>query len=366
MSAEKHIMTIEKLHQTWSTENRLKLKEIYQSLSFEEGKELVSYSIALLDQDKERLAEDILLHLSCFIPSALHEAHQSLIDRMVLYPWILFRGAKAHISEQLAAKSIGSEQANEFLLALAWIGDATVQKNFLEWTSDTPSWAVDLYVSPKVYAQEGGWFLTDEGQRQNLYISDCYALIQSDDEVAHQSNPVKVTELNASQCQWCNRKLTTLFNFDLSDSRLDLLQVKGTRLQIVTCDVCTNYNSVYTKVDWEGNATWHPQNKKPEYLPDEDEIANIETLPSERFVLSSSLRDPFMGIHQDIPISHSQIGGYPTWYQDAEYPTCLECNQLMKFIGQLDQGDIEEFGEGVIYAFLCNSCQVACTGYQQT
>lgn len=59
-----------------------------------------------------------------------------------------------------------------------------------------------------------------------------------------------------------------------------------------------------------------------------------------------------------------QIGGYPAWIQDAVYPSC-SCKS-MTFIGQLDWEQIEEYGEGIYYMFLCADCQVTATLFQQT
>ena len=38
----------------------------------------------------------------------------------------------------------------------------------------------------------------------------------------------------------------------------------------------------------------------------------------------------------------------------------------MTFIGQLDWEQIEEYGEGIYYMFLCADCKVTATLFQQT
>ncbi|MGN2370881.1 hypothetical protein ACTFJW_12655 [Clostridium cagae] len=34
--------------------------------------------------------------------------------------------------------------------------------------------------------------------------------------------------------------------------------------------------------------------------------------------------------------------------------------------GQVSMEDLEEYGEGIYYGFICNECKIAATGYQQT
>lgn len=69
--------------------------------------------------------------------------------------------------------------------------------------------------------------------------------------------------------------------------------------------------------------------------------------------------------NRNMPISFSQVGGHPSWEQDAEYPRCPSCQQRMAFIAQLSNEDFE-VAEGIYYAFLCRPCQTAATHYQQT
>lgn len=65
-------------------------------------------------------------------------------------------------------------------------------------------------------------------------------------------------------------------------------------------------------------------------------------------------------------VAFSQIGGFPTWVQDAEYPGCPDCSETMPFVGQISNEDFLEFAEGIYYAFHCPKCNVSATGYQQS
>jgi hypothetical protein len=67
-----------------------------------------------------------------------------------------------------------------------------------------------------------------------------------------------------------------------------------------------------------------------------------------------------------LPTQYSQIGGHPTWVQDAEYPACSNCGKTMPCIGQISCGDVGPRSEGIFYAFLCPDCAMTASTYQQT
>jgi hypothetical protein len=62
----------------------------------------------------------------------------------------------------------------------------------------------------------------------------------------------------------------------------------------------------------------------------------------------------------------SQLFGHPTWVQNPEYPQCPRCEELMRFVGQVDTFSELPLWEGMIYAFVDPACGVAATCYQQT
>jgi len=185
----------------------------------------------------------------------------------------------------------------------------------------------------------------------------------TDNDITH-PQPIEIVTESPSKCGWCSRTLTVLLDLDLSHQTLSFFDISGTRLRISTCDVCTCYGTIFTEVDWDGCSEWSTQNQKPQYLPGDSE--NWERLPSRRLVLSKSERGVYNAADWRIPISRSQIGGYPTWIQDAEYPKCPVCSRRMRFVAQIAREDLEEHGEGAYYMFLCQSCKVAATSYQQT
>lgn len=54
------------------------------------------------------------------------------------------------------------------------------------------------------------------------------------------------------------------------------------------------------------------------------------------------------------------------WLQDAPYPRCPECQQVMKFLAQFDDGSMTPPEEGIYYSFYCSDCPIAAVNYQQT
>jgi hypothetical protein len=84
-------------------------------------------------------------------------------------------------------------------------------------------------------------------------------------------------------------------------------------------------------------------------------------------MFSGTPRHHLEGANQFLPgVGFSQIGGHPTWIQDAQYPPCLKCESPMLFIAQLSNEDFQEYGEGIYYIFICKECKVAATAYQQS
>ena len=352
----------------WSKENQAKSGELYQSLTTEEGKQLAAYAIDLLDsQEKHQMhrAEEVLRNLACLTSGTLEEVYQELVKRQILYPGVLYRGASSEITNQLLNLTpVTQMQANHLLTALAWIGDALVQQAFRQWRKSPPDWASSLFISPDAYAQVAGWVLTPEAEKRNLFYMQCYPLVRPKSAGDYQNSPVKVAEGHEGNCPWCGHELTTLFDLDLTHPALGFLKVDGTQIRIATCHVCTCYGFVYTKIDWNGTTKWSPHNRRPEYLPDDS--SDWGSLPAKRLVLGETPRSPFSAASEFVPISFSQVGGHPSWIQDFSYPVCPECNSIMDFIAQLANEDIEEYGEGIYYAFLCKNCRNTCTCYQQT
>ncbi|MBW5448723.1 hypothetical protein GE107_22025 [Cohnella sp. CFH 77786] len=61
---------------------------------------------------------------------------------------------------------------NHVLLALAWIGDEDVIRQFTKWRENPPPWASKLYVPPENYTYEAEWELDQYGRKRMLFHSE--------------------------------------------------------------------------------------------------------------------------------------------------------------------------------------------------
>ncbi|HEY7125388.1 MAG TPA: hypothetical protein VH540_15650 [Ktedonobacterales bacterium] len=342
---------------------------LYRRLSPEQGRAVALYALDLFDAGRYRsqyLTERMLLRVANLVPGALQGLYSELIERELFWR-SQHCEADPTTRDQLLllleekAEDLGA--LSTILEALAWIGDEQVQAQFHKWRQSPPTWRSLLYIPPHGYALLAGWELTEDGKRRNLCHTTAYELIPTKHAAPEATpGPVGVIERSEEHCRWCGLLLTTLFDLDLRDPRLAFLGVRGERLRIAMCERCPD--PIITDVDLRGGSHWSASNpSKPEI---EYEGWEIEPLPKGKLVLGPQRRTPYetIGAYQRRGIS--QLGGYPEWVQDAEYPRCPGCQRRMTFLGQLETLDIVEHAEGIYYAFLCADCGKATTGYQQT
>ncbi len=73
--------------------------------------------------------------------------------------------------------------------------------------------------------------------------------------------------------------------------------------------------------------------------------------------IAGSMRDCFSAVDSGRSYNLSQIGGFPTWPQDANFPHCVECGQTMLFFMQVESMDFAVLQyEGVYHFFVCQGC----------
>lgn len=353
----------------YNRQKKIAFEGQYRLLSQAEGKELGQLALTLLDtsvEKEEEVLEQVLVSLACLVPGALDGLHQDLAAREIFYPPEIYLGADAETRSELIRR-VDADDGNRNLLlkALAWIGDGAVQEQFKAWRDTPPEWRDKLFISPEEYALEAGWVLTAEGKRRDLFLQVCYTLIRvSETEMLPLEKPVTVIEIYLEHCRWCNWEMTTLFDFSLDMPALDFLHLPGDRLKIVMCDRCSGFVPTYMNADTSGNSNWADENVKPEFVG--WERGDYQRLPINRMTLGSKRRTPYEANWLVLERGHSQVGGHPAWVQDAEYPRCPSCHELMPFIAQLETDDLEDYSEGTTYAFYCKPCGKATTVYQQT
>ncbi len=336
---------------------KLSLEELYKSLTDTDVSRLFSTLNTLIADKKLETVTEICIALVAFKNCELHDLHEALINANCFYPGVLYKNASDQVAEILLARLEDPESnRNHLLCALAWIGSERVVSPFHQWKTVRPDWADQLYVDPWDYSKEAGWTLDVAGEKSMLYSEECFALTPSTEGTTSINSFTQSDE----QCPWCQSPLMTLFNLDTTLLGLD----RGT-IEVKTCCHCSAYaESLFMELDKSGKATWSSSNEKPDFLPED---MDDEELPKENALyLSKEKQTSLHGVNAFVPTKFSQIGGAPTWMQDASYPTCPKCQKIMQFIGQIDNADVLEYGEGIYSNFVCFDCSVTATGYEQT
>jgi hypothetical protein len=333
------------------------LEDLYASLTPAEAARLVDVGVQLFAEGNDDLAEAIARCLVCLTMHPVTALLDAFVAQQHYTPAIAFARAGPTIRDLLLQRIQAPDAPyNALLLALAWIGDLQVAQQFAAWRAQPPSWANTLYVSPEDYALEAGWEVLPGPQRHDLVAPSAYALVPRTDASA---SPVTVVQETPEMCGWCGMPVTALFTLDGTDPALAWLAVPAV-VVVRTCVSCTWYAVSYTSID-ATQPGWHPANQRPTVLP--DDVG--PPLSADQLVLAAQPRAPRYAADWFLPIRFSQVGGHPTWIDDAWYPPCPGCAHRMPFVAQLAVGDIEP-GEGIYYAFLCRTCLITATTYQQS
>ncbi|GAA0125655.1 DUF1963 domain-containing protein [Clostridium sp. CTA-19] len=340
------------------------IEEMYTFLCKEDIEKMKDYAINLIESENIEMAQDILLSIVCYTNTEVEECLKALIKKNECYPDIIFKDASSDVRDYLIGQvieEVDTLSLNHVLRSLAWIGDERVVDLFYQWRKNPPKWRNKLYVPPEEYSLEAGWELTEEGKRRDLFFEDCYAIEKKNPLV---DEPVLFLQTEDKKCEWCGEGLVNLVSFDLTNSFFEFMNLNGNRLNIATCPMCNCYEPIYTDIDTNGATYLSKLNIKPQYLCDTTNEEN--PIYKASISMSKVKRNCYHAASEFLETTFSQIGGYPTWIQDAEYPKCPKCSKHMKFIAQIDWADIEEYGEGIYYAFICEECNIAATHYQQT
>lgn len=337
--------------------------ELYSRLNAEQAGRLMTVAADAMRAGNEDFAEDVAKSLATLTEYPLDRMLEAWVGRNHFWPAVVFRRAGVAIRDAVVgALESGTANANHALSALAWIGDAKVQDFFRKWEASPPRWCSGLFVGPAHYANVAGWELGTHARR-NLFHDECWAITPAPpNQVSDKS--LRLMHGVSGSCPWCQRQLTHLVELDLADERFAFLGVVGQKLPILTCDACTCYGTgfMFSRIAPDGTVRLADENKRPDWLPDD---ASSWEQPWKEVPVRLHQRRAIHAVDGWDFIALSQIGGLPTWVQDSEYPKCPDCSGTMKFVAQVDNGQFPHH-EGVYYAFLCASCRVTATTYQQT
>ncbi|MDR7315496.1 DUF1963 domain-containing protein [Brevibacillus nitrificans] len=343
-------------------------EQLYVSLTTDEAGRMLKHALELLAEGDEEQAEAILSSLVCYRNENIAAALPELMEQGMYNPALVYKDASPAVRDRLLEQvEWDDENRNLLLLALSWIGDPLVVRRFQEWRLHPPAWADQLFVQPEIYALEGGWELTQEGERRDLTHSLSYA-IRVTSEQTHSEDEVSAARFlttSTSTCPWCEGSLTILMDVEAAHPSLAYLALSLERLKIQTCERCGCFSTIYMDVDSQGVPVWSRFNHKPDYLRsiDPDDYSGVSDY---RLTLSTEPHSPFFAAIWTLSQQNSQIGGHPSWVQDADYPSCPCCGKRMRFIGQIDWADFVPLGEGIFYMFVCPEDKMTATLYQQS
>ncbi|OMF63492.1 DUF1963 domain-containing protein [Paenibacillus sp. FSL R5-0766] len=348
-------------------------EQVYLSLSVEQQDQMKDYAMQRIRTGDEDTGKDILVYLVCYHDISLTAEIPELLEQEIYYPAILYKSASGEVRDRLLQQvNTDDENRNHILLMLAHIGDDVVVQQFRQWRQSPPSWASELYVTPEHYTTEAGWELTKDGQRRELFITPSYSLYKVKENegpnVEVTGNSLSMLNSSANCCPWCGNALTTLISLDVKHPALKDVSWHAQQLQIQTCVICSSYGVVYMELDAAGEPLWSSHNVMPMGMDeiDLDDYGKFAPDVGQQFRIANASRHAFHASEWAMEPSLSQVGGHPGWVQDAEYPTCPSCSTRMKAVAQLDWGEVEEYGEGMYYMFICEPCQMTAVSYQQS
>ena len=96
-----------------------------------------------------------------------------------------------------------------------------------------------------------------------------------------------------------------------------------------------------------------------------EESENVGARPVSVRELVLSPRPPFAATDPFGIDDATSLGGGPMWFQDAQYPRCPECQDVMQFPAQFDNSPMKPPEEGIYYSFFCPQCRIAAVNYEQ-
>ncbi|BBR59896.1 MULTISPECIES: DUF1963 domain-containing protein [unclassified Klebsiella] len=334
---------------------------LYQQLTPSQASEMACHAEALFDNDEYEQAQEICLCLAAFTEANLDNCLRQWVEDeedFDCYPAFPFHRAPADVRDTLLQRvEYDEENRSNLLCALAWIGDSAVVERFNHWRQTPPTWRHSLYIPPEDYARTAGWELTQSGGRRNLYFPQCIHLTR---QPSTASRPFSTIIKQGENCPHCHLPLINLF--EIAPDALGINNWPGA-LRMMTCECCSVYHPVYSQIDDKGKPQLRPKN--PLSALAVENAKDWCPLPINGLYPAED-RLPLFAADELLPTTFSQIGGHPTWVQDAEYPQCPECSQTMTFIAQIDCHDIDTYLAGMLYGFICPSCKTTATTHQQT
>lgn len=274
---------------------------------------------------------------------------------------IIYKDAEKDIRDALIAelrnKIVVTTRANRLLRCLAMIGDEEVVKAFAEFEKNSPKWRENLYVNPSIYAEEGGWTLDKDGNKQSLIFEECYTMVK---DKSSQNKAVVIGKATNDKCPHCNSNYINILEIDGRDERMKFLGIDGI-IKAKMCISCIPYDTIFCKynINEESEIIKH-QDGNYECIEDEDlnDIGKKAAL-----VLSKHKVNKYYS--KGYEFNKITIGGMANWVDDAIHLKCPCCKKKMIHLAQIE-GESLGIYEGTIYFEICKECNIIGYMYQQT
>ncbi|NMM91785.1 hypothetical protein B2J88_47180 [Rhodococcus sp. SRB_17] len=283
------------------------------------------------------------------------------------WPPFFNKDASAATRDTLLARleqSTDTGDANQLLLALAFVGDATVVERFHAWEDTPHPWQALLHVGPRTYAHQAGWTLGGPGVRRELTFPGTVATRQASDPETGATIGGLLLEL----CPSCGASLVNALTLDGTNAQFDFLGLPG-MLRIPACAWCSMFNdaagslgtgvTIWVRYPLDGtntlDVTGTPDHDRGEYQETMNQTWSPDPVAFGPWRAQADVAE--------VPI----IGGQPMWLQDAEYAACPDCANTMRHLAWIPLNCLVVDGaEGIWYVQACPDCQVATVIYQQT
>ncbi len=330
--------------------------------------------------------KSLLKQLAFEVPSQLHPHLEALFTQGALNIREAYRGAKWQQVEFLKAVVEDLSTDQELRLS-AWVCLLhTRNPEVLRYAMEQ---SPRLDFSPaqvRDYLHWVGFEQTEQGFRQ-LYLDTAYHIIfnpaygvpsKPENRDLHPtwtlSAEIKEVAFGGSDnvnCLLCGQDLSSIFHFN-RDFPTDLLSSKRYPQFISVCLSCLGWEEqrlFYSQTRYKtprGSFGYRGPLIKPQF-PQGPLLTTRVDLAKTPTRFSHQPWDPCQNLHR--------LGGFPTWVQGAEYPSCPVCTQTMIFFMQLDSnlptfaGAEREWlwgSGGLGYMFWCDGCEKSCWLWQCT
>ena len=275
-------------------------------------------------------------HLAHFSSLPLGSVQRAMLQAGLVYPGYVFRAAPDGVVRALMDRLHDGDDLtrNHVLVALAWSRNTLAIQAFRMWAEHPPSWSEQLHVPVSDFTLEAGWELS-RGEPRCLFSQRCEAL------VLDETGEVAVCAPQSGRdCPHCGSAPVVLLP------------------EIVTCPYCVNTAVVFAHAAFDRDG-WVAKGSQKVIKPEEAELPQRRARRGPR-------RSAYAAVDWCFASALSQLGGHPSWINDAAYPLCPVCSSRMPFVAQLALEDLEDHGEGILYAFRCDACGIVATSYDQS